>query len=101
MIVNKKFLKSFTTLPGKTGCAIELKLFSGIHLLRIKSVQFEAFVNCSAGNSFTNNIFIGAYWKLTAKLILLSILSIIKVDSIQAACTLISIAYKGGANIRN
>ena len=65
--------------PGKTGSAIELKLFSGIHIL-LKAFRFEAFVNCITGNSFTNkvqvgvifakNIFIGSYWQLTAMLIL-------------------------------
>ena len=87
------------------GSAIKLKL-SGIHLL-LKVFCFEAFVNRSTGKSFTNKVqvgvifnkkyFIGTYRQLTATLILLSILlifDIIKVESIQAVCTLISIVYK-------
>ena len=57
------------------GSAIELKLFSGIHLL-LEVFRFEAFVNCIVGKSLrtkvqvgvilTRNIFIGFYWQLTA-----------------------------------
>ena len=35
------------------GRAIDLKLFSGIHLL-LKVFSFERFVNCIAGKSFMN-----------------------------------------------
>ena len=38
---------------GKTGSAIKLKLYSGIHLL-LKVFCFEPFVNRIAGKSFMN-----------------------------------------------
>ena len=38
-------IKSFVTSPGKTSSTIELKLFSGIHLL--KAFRFEAFIIAS------------------------------------------------------
>ena len=50
-IVDK--IKCFVTPPGKTSNAMELKLFSSIHL-PLKVFIFEAFVNCIAGKSFTN-----------------------------------------------
>ena len=50
MILNKSFWKSFITPPGKMGSTIELKLYSGIHLL----LKMFLFVNHSVDNSFTN-----------------------------------------------
>ena len=55
--------------PGKMGSAIELKLFSGIHLL-LKVFCFEAFVNRIAmcknftqvGVIFNKKYLIGPYW---------------------------------------
>ena len=48
-----KIWKFFVTPPSITGSAIELKLFSGIHIL-LKVFCFEAFVNSIVGKSFMN-----------------------------------------------
>ena len=49
MIVDKNFRHA----PGKMGRAIELKHFSGIHLL-LKVFHVEPFINRITGKSFTN-----------------------------------------------
>ena len=49
----RKNLKIFCHTPGKTGSAIELKLFQAFHLL-LKVFRFEAFVNRIEGKSFTS-----------------------------------------------
>ena len=75
--ISKKY---FVTLPGKTGNAIKLKLFSGIHLL-LKVFHFEAFVNRIADKGFMSKstskcdfrrelFFIGSYRQSTTMLIL-------------------------------